>query len=172
MNHSAMKRILGVGTGAIALVLVLLPAGACAGPRSHGGWERGPDRHRAYAAGHRHYRPVRVRHRTFYHHRGLFYRKGPRGFVAIGAPIGAVVPSLPPGFSVYGSGRNTFYFAFGTAYQRHPKGFVVVKQPYRHRSWHSHRSVHKPRYRSWHAPPRHRLLHERSWGFRDRSHRR
>ncbi len=65
----------------------------------------------------------------FYTHRGVFYRRGPRGFVVVGAPRGAIIRALPPHCArVYVN--NVVYFRFGDVYyQAVPQGYVVVAPP-------------------------------------------
>jgi hypothetical protein len=41
----------------------------------------------------------RIDRDKYFHQRGVYYRRGPSGFV-VGAPIGAVIAALPNGFSM------------------------------------------------------------------------
>src|SRR5271154_5477624 len=45
------------------------------------------------------YAEVRVGHDHYYEHRGVFYQHGPRGYMVVRAPRGAVVRVLPPYFT-------------------------------------------------------------------------
>ena len=65
----------------------------------------------------------------FYYHGGRFYRPGPRGFVVVGAPIGAVLAAPPVGYTVLMAGGVTYYSYLGVYYQRIPAGYVVVEAP-------------------------------------------
>ena len=131
MKPSLIQRVEVLGAGLVVLVLILLPAGACAGPRHHGERHGASERHCVVKALPRHCEVTRVGHRVFYYHRGAFYRKVPAGYLMIQAPIGALVSTPPPGCSLLGSGRSTFYISLGAAYQRHHRGYRVVEPPCR-----------------------------------------
>ena len=47
---------------------------------------------------------------------GVWYNSGPRGFVVIGAPIGAFVPVLPPYYTTVYFGGVPYYYANDTYY--------------------------------------------------------
>jgi len=153
-KHSITRRLEATGTGLVALILILLvPASACAGPRHHGEWRRAPERRCVVKDLPRHCEATRVGHRLFYYHRGTFYQRAPRGFLTVRAPIGAFVSSLPPRCSLYVSGRDTFYISLGVAYQRCHRGYRVVERPIRLRSRH---------------PLRHGGRHRHSFSYRGR----
>jgi len=80
----------------------------------------------------KHYREherVRVGKHDYYYREGRFYRPGPRGWISVQAPIGAIVAGLPLGFSVMLSGGHT-YFQFGTTfYSQVANGYMVVDSP-------------------------------------------
>ena len=42
------------------------------------------------------YAEVRVGHDHYYTHRGVFYQRGPHGYVVVRAPRGAILRTLPP----------------------------------------------------------------------------
>src|SRR5512135_2935063 len=72
------------------------------------------------------YMDVVVGRDHFYSHRGVFYRRGPHGFVVVRAPRGAVLRVLPPHCArVYVN--NVIYFRYGDVYyQAVPQGYMVV----------------------------------------------
>lgn len=145
-RHSAIKSMGLMGTGMFALTLILLSGVACAGPRHIDGRrveQRSPAAVRTLP---RHHTVHRVGPRTVYHHRGTFYQRGRSMYVVVPPPIGIVVPSLPPGFSIMAFGGST-YFTFGqVTYQRCPKGYVVVERPRHYRPY--ERSYKRPHNRS------------------------
>ncbi len=66
----------------------------------------------------------------FYYSRGIFYKKGPSGFIVVNAPIGATLENLPSGYNtVLVGGNNTFFVANGVYYQKVRAGYVVVEPP-------------------------------------------
>ena len=74
--------------------------------------------------------PVVVRGQRYFFGDGIFYRQGPRGYIAVGAPIGAVIVSLPIGSHTVMVG-GVGYNVHGGVYYRHvTQGYEVVKRPY------------------------------------------
>ncbi len=75
------------------------------------------------------YADVVVGRDHFYTHRGVFYRRGPHGFVVVRAPRGAIIRVLPPHCArVYVN--SVVYYRFGDVYyQAVPQGYVVVDPP-------------------------------------------
>jgi hypothetical protein len=74
-------------------------------------------------------REIRFRgHQYFYHHGG-FYRRGPSGFWAVRAPIGAIVLGLPIGFRTVFFAGIPYYYYDGIYYRTVPSGFMVVDPP-------------------------------------------
>ena len=75
------------------------------------------------------YVDVVVGHDHFYTHRGVFYRRGPHGYVVVHAPRGAILAALPPHCARVYVG-NVVYFRYGDVYyQQVPQGYVVVDAP-------------------------------------------
>jgi hypothetical protein len=74
-------------------------------------------------------RVIRSGKQDYVIHRGHFYRKDPRGYVAISAPVGAVVASLPGGFVSVSIGGINYWHADGIYFRRVSLGFVVVAPP-------------------------------------------
>jgi hypothetical protein len=67
-----------------------------------------------------------------YHYaHGVFYRPGPKGFIAIRGPIGARVQVLPVGYISLQIGGAPFFFYYGTYYQLDPvtREYLVVAPP-------------------------------------------
>lgn len=74
---------------------------------------------------------LKVGESTYFHDRGVFYRKLGERYVSVYAPLGAVVGSLPKGVQeAFGeSGQDTYYYYFGTFYQGREGQYTVVKPP-------------------------------------------
>jgi hypothetical protein len=67
-----------------------------------------------------------------YHYaHGVFYRAGPKGYVAIRGPIGARIKTLPVGYVSMTIGEAPFFFYYGTYYQldQPTNEYVVVPPP-------------------------------------------
>lgn len=75
------------------------------------------------------HRSVWVGGHEYYHHNGIFYRRGPSGYVIVQPPFGAVVLSLPLGFAALVLAGITYYMFDGIYYQRVPSGYMVVEPP-------------------------------------------
>ena len=60
---------------------------------------------------------------------GMFYRTTPAGYVVVPAPMGAVVPALPPGYTVVYMGGNPYYYYGNAYYAAAPNGYVVTAPP-------------------------------------------
>jgi len=69
--------------------------------------------------------------RPYYFSRGLFYRPYVGGFLAVRAPVGAIVVSLPIGYERLWIDGTTYYAYGGTYYRRVPAGYVIVDPPAR-----------------------------------------
>jgi hypothetical protein len=138
MKHcrlSTIKKMGIMGVGVVAMVLLLLPGESYAGPRWKEGRRVQQHRPAGVKALPRHHTVHRVGPRTVYHRRGTFYQRGPSGYVMVQPPVGLVMVSLPPGFSVMAFGGST-YFTFGqVTYQRCPRGYMVVERPRHHRPY-------------------------------------
>ncbi len=65
----------------------------------------------------------------YFYYSGVFYQRGSSGFFMVGAPIGAIVYSLPVGYTrVVHS--NTYYYCYDDVYYRKvPSGYQVVDSP-------------------------------------------
>lgn len=75
------------------------------------------------------YAEVRVGHDHYYEHRGVFYQHGPRGYVVVRAPRGAIVRTLPPRCTRIYIGTSVYYRFGEVYYQPARDGYVVVDQP-------------------------------------------
>jgi hypothetical protein len=60
---------------------------------------------------------------------GMFYRSTPAGYVVVPAPMGAVVPALPPGYTVVYMGGTPYYYYGNAYYMVAPNGYVVTAPP-------------------------------------------
>ena len=60
---------------------------------------------------------------------GMFYRSTPAGYVVVPAPMGAVVPALPPGYTVVYMGGMPYYYYGNAYYAAAPNGYVVTTPP-------------------------------------------
>ncbi len=73
--------------------------------------------------------------KEYYYDNGTYYEEsdqdGQSGYVAVAAPIGATVPSLPDSSSQITVGDNTYYYYASTFYQADTDGehYVVVQPP-------------------------------------------
>ena len=75
------------------------------------------------------YSEVRVGRDRYYTQRGVFYQRGPRGYVVVRAPRGAVIRSLPPHYTRIYVG-STVYYRYGDVYYQPARdGYVVVDAP-------------------------------------------
>jgi hypothetical protein len=78
---------------------------------------------------------VSVNNRNYHYDNGVYYQEstndqGEKGYVAIPAPIGAKVPSLPEGYETAKAGSNTYYYYGGVFYTKDTDGkYVVVQGP-------------------------------------------
>jgi hypothetical protein len=61
----------------------------------------------------------------------MFYRTGPRGFVAMAGPVGARIKVLPEGYVSVRVGGGPYFVYYGTYYQYDPaaKEYIVVNPP-------------------------------------------
>lgn len=75
------------------------------------------------------YVDVVVGREHYYHYRGVFYQRGPRGLMVVRAPRGAIVRELPPRCARVYVG-NVVYYRYGDVFYRPaPTGYVVVDPP-------------------------------------------
>jgi hypothetical protein len=93
--------------------------------RDHGRRERVVEHHDNY-------RDVVVRDRHFFYRGGVFYDRGPRGYVVVTAPIGARVDVLPRGYRIIRHNRLRYYLFGGIYYRFLPRErvYVVVNAPF------------------------------------------
>ena len=75
------------------------------------------------------YAEVRVGHDSYYHSRGVFYRRGPRGYYVVPAPRGAFIRVLPPYCTRIYVGPSLYYRYGDVYYQPMRDGYVVVERP-------------------------------------------
>ena len=60
---------------------------------------------------------------------GMFYRSTPAGYIVVPAPMGAVVPALPPGYTVVYMGGMPYYYYGNAYYAAAPNGYVATAPP-------------------------------------------
>ena len=65
----------------------------------------------------------------FLYSAGMFYRSTPAGYIVVPAPMGAVVPALPPGYAVVYMGGTPYYYYGNAYYAVAPNGYVVTAPP-------------------------------------------
>ena len=65
----------------------------------------------------------------YYYSDGLFYRSGPRDYVVVPAPVGAVIYTLPGGCHKVIVDDMAYYSYNGIYYSRVPGGYQVVEAP-------------------------------------------
>ena len=116
-----MKRHHIIGSLLLAAAAALPVAGApeslADSPRRHG-------RHTGPA-----YQPVVVKGDRYFYRGGRFFRSGPKGYVAVRAPLGAVIAGLPAGFRVVVSGGESYFVFGGICYRKVHAGYMVVAPP-------------------------------------------
>jgi hypothetical protein len=78
-----------------------------------------------------HYETIVVHKNNYYYNKGFFYRRDPRGFTIVTAPVGARIRVLPGGYSTVKFGRFSYYYLNGAYYRYLPaeRIFVVVENP-------------------------------------------
>ena len=78
-----------------------------------------------------HYKTIVVNRNNYFYNNGSFYRRGPGGFVIIGAPIGARIRTLPLGYTIVKFGGLSYYYLNGAYYNYIPSEnvYVVVNKP-------------------------------------------
>ena len=65
----------------------------------------------------------------YYYHAGIYYRRHPKGYVVVTAPVGTTIVTLPVGYtSIYIEETPYFYYS-GAFYQHHPERDVYVVIP-------------------------------------------
>ncbi len=77
------------------------------------------------------YETIVVHRKNYFYHNGSFYQRGSRGYVVIGAPIGARIGTLPLGYSIVKFGGLSYYYLNGAYYNYIPSEnvYVVVNMP-------------------------------------------
>jgi hypothetical protein len=75
------------------------------------------------------YAEVRVGQERYYTQHGVFYQRGPRGYVVVRAPRGAILRSLPPHYARIQVGSATYCRYGDVYYQPVRAGYRVVDAP-------------------------------------------
>jgi len=60
---------------------------------------------------------------------GRFYRPSNGLYLAITAPIGAIVPALPGGYVTFGIGASRYFYHGSIYYRPVPGGYIVIEKP-------------------------------------------
>ncbi|MEJ2613337.1 MAG: DUF6515 family protein [Ignavibacteriaceae bacterium] len=78
-----------------------------------------------------HYESIVVNRKNYFYHNGSFFRRGQKGYVIIGAPVGARVRALPLGYVIVNFGGLSYYYLNGAYYNYIPSEnvYVVVNKP-------------------------------------------
>ena len=99
------------------------PGGPGGGPGGHGapGWHGGSTALGIVA--------LSIAGVEFLYTAGMFYRSTPAGYVVVPAPMGAVVPVLPPGYTVVYMGGTPYYYYGNAYYAVAPNGYMVTAPP-------------------------------------------
>lgn len=75
------------------------------------------------------YRRAWHHRKPYFYNRGVFYRRGPSGFIVVSAPRGAIAVSLPVGYQRLWIDGTVYYAYGGTFYRRVPSGYIVTEPP-------------------------------------------
>ena len=128
MLRRTRKKVINIAVVFFSLfALTGLLTGETAMADQHHGRDRGHERTvRRLPAGSR---TVWVGKSRYYHNHGVFYRRGPSGFLVVNAPIRAIVLSIPIGSRSVLVGGFTYYLYGRTYYRRVPSGYMVVAPP-------------------------------------------
>jgi len=116
-------------TGLLGLVIVSYATPADAWwPRRHSLHHHGPEvKYRRSLP--RAYTTIYIDGLAYFYDSGVFYRRGRSGYVLITAPIGAVVPVLPPYHQTVLINGRTYYTYDNVYYMPCPRGYKVVQFP-------------------------------------------
>lgn len=125
-----MNRYYRIGWSLILILAFIIGLAAPVAAREprHDRHDQGPQRQDQHAPAR--YVPVAVKDRQYFFLDGIFYRPGLNSYIAVQAPLGAIVLSLPIGAYDVAVGGSK-YSVYGGVYYRHvPNGYEVVKKPY------------------------------------------
>lgn len=75
------------------------------------------------------HRNLMVNRTRYFFDSGIFYRQGPRGYVVVRAPLGAILASVPLGSVSFVLGGTPYWYYSGVYYRRVPSGYTVVDAP-------------------------------------------
>ncbi|MBU1002344.1 MAG: hypothetical protein KKE73_07445 [Proteobacteria bacterium] len=133
MSNGRLNQTCSWALASLALLLacgVLIPAQALAqpGPRKAGHMEHHPGPgYRAALPGN--CLTIMVGGVRYFYGGGIFYHRGSHGYAVVAAPMGAMIPILPPGHSMVVVAGATYYVHSGVYYLASPPGYVVVPSP-------------------------------------------
>ena len=118
-----MKHRVLIASLLMATTLATIPGMAFAGGRDHD--QPRKEEHRDGRYGDR----VHHGNKDYVYRNGRFFLPGPRGLFAVTAPIGAIVASLPFGFSAVVADGHTYFHAEGSYYRPVANGYMVCNAP-------------------------------------------
>lgn len=72
---------------------------------------------------------VKLETPRFYFHDGLFFTRIDERYVVVPAPQGAIIATLPPGFTSLHINGASLYLAAGVYYRPHAQGYMVIASP-------------------------------------------
>ncbi len=75
------------------------------------------------------HRKLMVNRTRYFFDSGIFYRRGPRGYVIVRAPVGAILAGVPVGSVTFSLGNTPYWYYGGVYYRRVPSGYIVVDAP-------------------------------------------
>ena len=126
--NNRMRRIKKYSTSALAVTsssLILLLATSTANSLARPGFQGGPG---PLPPGHA---IIHVGALAYFFLDGLFYRPGPKGYVVVPAPRGAVIPVLPAGATAVEIDGVLYYSYAGIHYRENADCYTVAQIPVR-----------------------------------------
>lgn len=72
---------------------------------------------------------VKLETPRFYFHDGLFFTRIDERYVVVPAPQGAIIATLPAGFTTLHINGAPLYFIAGVYYRPHAQGYMVIASP-------------------------------------------
>ncbi len=114
-----------VATLLVALFFLSVATQAEAEPRNH----RKAAKHAPLKVLPKTHRRIVHKGNPYFYSGGRFYRHNNGVYVAITAPLGAIVPSLPGGYVTFGVGAKRYFYHEGIYYRNVPTGYVVIEEP-------------------------------------------
>lgn len=76
------------------------------------------------------YLQLSVNGATYYYSEGVFYQYSPNGYVIVKAPVGAVIPALPAGYSQIIVNQKSYYCYQNIYFLPASGGYIVTASPF------------------------------------------